>query len=792
MAATISGATLVPNDRDRGEPSVWKHERTAECKPADHLGVVFVHGVGFQNQGETLLAWSDRLIRMLGAHHGAGPGAPDLVRRSEIDLDGDGLSAIELSVPAKDGRPAQHWLLTEAFWAAAFQPPSVSTMLAWLGARGAAGLAAGNFGAAKLLKNSVYLTGVVIGVLVLYSAIRVVTTVIPIAAVRNALIAPLDRLLTGWSGDMHVLLNDPAQSANIRARVRQSIRAVERADYGRVAIVAHSGGAVASYMTLTDISLWPSPAGGTPKKPAPPPVVSLVTLGQGLNIAWRLGDLGDPPRCDLADGSGRRLVVPLGNLHPGLEWHDFWSDGDQVADSQLVLPDCLQGTTSDENPIENKPSNAHGSYWDNDEEFVLPVVDRLERAAIQPAADGSQPVAETPAEFPEPSPHWQGERHLRVGMFSFTRRILFSAMALAILGGVALVGAAVDDLGRGVISVASRFPGHEIVTVPIGALHDVAAGDWLQVRHVVGQFGVSLLVILLGVYGPLRLGPKKLAWEYKPWSPILRAMIQAADVTIALVAVIPLGVWFRMAANSPDQVASGFWPFVAALALVAVVLLLVFLRFRRTDGGRQAPSTDWLVRVLRSGLGVMVLQVLVSAVLVATVLEVVGNHTFGSDGAPLGEVAIGAAAIWLLFNLLGRVANWRWDAWDERERDQFRRARGAEPPPSPVEPPPSREAPPPPRRSAGRVATAWLLRSLLGTWGRRVDLLVIGFIATAGLALAVGLGAPVGSADARWWLCGAAAGIVFIVWLIGSAQDAANSRHSAQSNEMAPLPDAAS
>lgn len=63
----ISGKTLTPTDPERGERGVWTHETTAECAKADHLGVVFVHGVGFQTRGETLLAWSDRLIRILAA-----------------------------------------------------------------------------------------------------------------------------------------------------------------------------------------------------------------------------------------------------------------------------------------------------------------------------------------------------------------------------------------------------------------------------------------------------------------------------------------------------------------------------------------------------------------------------------------------------------------------------------------------------------------------------------------------------------------------------------------------------
>lgn len=629
-------------------------------------------------------------------------------------------------------------------------------MLAWLGARGAAGLAAANFDPLKRLRNSVYLSGVVIGVLVLYAAIRVVTSVIPITAVRQALVAPLDRLLTGWSGDMHVLLNDPAQSANIRASVDQATRALTGAGFDRVAMVAHSGGAVAGYMTLTDATLWQPPATAAADKATTPTVVSIVTLGQGLNIAWRLCDVGDGGNCDDAEGSCTRLVVPLRTLHPGLRWHDFWSDGDQVSDSELSPPACLVGDVNDQHSIENKPSNAHGSYWDNDEEFLLPVVDRLENAARTPAA--GQPAGS----FPVPNPDWVAERHLRVGMYSFTRRMLFSSMALAILGAGVLGGAAVDDLGRGVISIVSQLPGHEIVTVPTGALHRVAAGDWFSQRHFVGQFGLSLLLVLLTIYGLVRLGPRKLAWEYGPWSPLLRGMIRAVDVAVAFVPVLPLAVWFRTAGEGEERLDAPFWPLVIALALVATGLVVLLLRFRGDD--RATSVVRSVVRTSRSGLGAIGLLLIASVLVTATVLEVAGNHAFGAGGAPLGEVAIGTVAIWVLFGLLGRVANWRWNAWDDREREQFRQARGVGQPPA--------------------------LQVTPGRWGRRVDVLVIFLVSTAALALAAALGAPLLSDDTRFSLAYAVGGIVIGIWLIGSGQDAANSRAGIRPAEIAPLPSA--
>lgn len=725
----------------------FRRHEAQDCAGADHLGVVFVHGVGFQNRGETLLSWSDRLIRTLAARYGDADEPVDRVHRSEIDLDGGEPSSIELRIPGVDGGRPQHWLLAEAFWAASIQPPSVPTMLRWLGARGAAALAA--VGPAKALRNSVYLTGVVIGALVLYAAVRSLSAIVPIAALRNALVAPLDRLLTGWSGDMQVLVFDAAQSANIRTRVFETITGVADAGFARVALVAHSGGAVASYMTLTDDALWQS----TPSRPTLPKVVTLITLGQGLNIAWRLSGVGDGKACGNAVGTGRRLTASPRLNHDQLRWYDYFSEGDTVSETRLRPPDCLEATVPDENDrheIENVPSNPHGTYWDNDEEFVLPVVRRLEASARLPAA------GEVPEPFPPPDSSRLARRMLRIGMFSLTTRVLFGGMAAAIVGSALLGGARMDDLGAALADILSAIPLVGLLAEPLEWIATNATGWWWDVLRGVGTLVVSLLLVLIALFPLSRLGPDRLALQVGGNS-VQRRLIRVVDGAAAVLPIVPFIVWAILARSGRDVAPP--WAIITALVLAFVGFGLAYLRGSR--GTEEQPKLlQQLESAARSGLGVMAIVGILAIAGIGTLFAIVADAEYGAT--TLGAATIGAVVVYVLYKLLRGVANWRWQAWDEQEREQFRQT---------LEP--------------GRVIVSDR------PWGRRVDLLVIGFACVAAVVLAAAIGAPIIGTDAAIAAGGVVLLVVFVIWMIGAGQDAANSRSGVEPAEVTPLPTAA-
>ena len=61
-------------------------------------------------------------------------------------------------------------------------------------------------------------------ILTLYGLLRGLTAIIPIQAVKDAAILhTFDDFLTGWFGDVRILLFDPAQSANIRGGLAEAV-----------------------------------------------------------------------------------------------------------------------------------------------------------------------------------------------------------------------------------------------------------------------------------------------------------------------------------------------------------------------------------------------------------------------------------------------------------------------------------------------------------------------------------------------------------------------------------------
>ena len=93
--------------------------------------VIFVHGIGSQKPGDTLLQWASPIIEVLTAWKvWAVPAAAnrDPVDVAQIDFE-NGRPRIELDIPAVTvgGRAFERhrWILTEAWWAAKVEPPSL-------------------------------------------------------------------------------------------------------------------------------------------------------------------------------------------------------------------------------------------------------------------------------------------------------------------------------------------------------------------------------------------------------------------------------------------------------------------------------------------------------------------------------------------------------------------------------------------------------------------------------------------------------------------------------------------
>ena len=107
------------------------------------LGILFVHGIGEQKQGQTLIRFADPISGWLaawltrGRWTEAGVRAGDDIRVSleDANLAGDDPAHLVMTI-AKAGElslPGNHrWLLAESWWAESFYPPRTTTLLLWL------------------------------------------------------------------------------------------------------------------------------------------------------------------------------------------------------------------------------------------------------------------------------------------------------------------------------------------------------------------------------------------------------------------------------------------------------------------------------------------------------------------------------------------------------------------------------------------------------------------------------------------------------------------------------------
>jgi hypothetical protein len=503
------------------------------------VGIVFVHGIGTQRPGETLLDWSRPLIRLLTEWRIARGLPPDPVVSSDVDFSGATPPSVELAIPAAPAgpedvsAPAQRWILTEAWWASRVQPPSLGSMTSWLRqdfGRVVDGIRAGfdhrstsDARRRELLRltdrhEQLRAVGVderrwawidpldrlqarvlsaALGVawilgaalLVPYAALRA----LPVKALRDAAgLRQLDSFLVDWFGDMRILLHDPAQAANIRARLAGAIDGLVARGCGPIVVVAHSGGVVVGFTTLTDPGH------------AQLPVTKLVTLGQGLDLAWQLENAwcGLPP--------GDRLVPKLGGVGWPGRWVDFWASYDPAPGGPLTPPDGVDARPA-EMPVRNRMSllDDHGTYWENDEEFLIPLLRQLDTPDGPPSR--SRFFRDRLSELVRVE-----RRRQRVGVLAAWRWICLVAAGIALSGAtlhaVVFHGDRLRRLGQTSAEAWGAIPGGALLASPLDWLAGLAAWpDWLPT---VGEWLLGVTVVGLAFVILARMGIGRwVAWD---------------------------------------------------------------------------------------------------------------------------------------------------------------------------------------------------------------------------------------------------------------------------------------
>jgi hypothetical protein len=389
------------------------------------LGVLFVHGIGEQPRGDTLVGFGEPLIRSLrqwveGREIGTAAISESKLSEAQLGADEPAHAVLEFTL---GDRPRHTWLLAESWWADEFRRPPFMKLAGWLLTIGPWAIishASRWLRHAPKVQRPYQLLKIILAVplsvlMQLVVAAMAVLAWLPIPVLRRLISGVLLRI-TGTLGDSYVLLENPVQKAAAIDALHCNVEwLADRCD--AVAVVAHSQGAAIARLMLADRR--------------PPKVALLVTFGSGVAKLTELGSLSTErlarvvrtmlavslvvialfPRARslVMDEDLRSLVwtfyliMPLTivatavtlvwkeitdwperaaalSLAP-LDWIDYWATSDPVPNGPLVpggKVDTLQQVK-----LTNRISwlTDHSGYWDNRDEFVLPLVRELDRRA---------------------------------------------------------------------------------------------------------------------------------------------------------------------------------------------------------------------------------------------------------------------------------------------------------------------------------------------------------------------------------------------------------------------------
>jgi hypothetical protein len=669
----------------------------------ERIGIVVVHGIGPQLAGQTLLDWTRPIIELLSDWREVHkdelvklPNEPfvnDPVIKANIDFSGETFPTVQVLVPGisnvapDDPRSkGRRWVFTETWWAQEVRPPTLATMIGWLGEQGGvgrivSGIVDNTFGggkAAQLAEVSLraFMSVIVSFVLLVFLVLLGLSKLIPFGPLRDAVVLGLaSSFITDWFGGARTLLRDPAQSANVRGRLVTTIKAVRAYGCREVIVIAHSGGTMVSWMTLTDPA-WPNLR-----------IQKLITHGEALNLAWRLQAVNpdDPKHPELPDGD--RMTGNLAERQPDLLWRDFWATNDPAPSGRPILPKGVDdgGGRFTEEKVWNRMSlgEDHGTYWDDDEHFLLPLVRELD----VPSGDrGGSRFYDDHVEAT-----LRNRRKQRVSLLALWRRVAFALPVMAVLAAATMTfPGAVPEAGDTVMAAVGSVPGHEILDTAGQAMSRLGNGQiafgitWTNVYgwgRIV--FQAVFLVLILVSLAPVRAGPQ---WEGH-WKARLTFTVIDVGVGLGLLGLLTIAwlVTFLTGVTDDTRVGSAvddvllrsgvLW---TALLVIGVFALgsrgpVVRKEIRRLQG--KTAAGDRAKRIFLVSASAVVLAGLLVGVVVASIgmALVLAGNTAIDDSDATRRFALGVVLVLVAFNFMARLGTWRWDVWDRRERRQARR-----------------------------------------------------------------------------------------------------------------------
>ena len=573
---------------------------SSESTTPIRVGIVCVHGIGFQHPGQTLLEWTGPIATALVGWRSRLADADldpddaawphDLIESTDVDLTGERPSYVTFrvpGVPAIDGATSQRWTFTEAYWAAKVEPPTLRLLIDWTGRQGVVGrVVQGILGrnAPPILQGPVRIAGELwLGVFVSaltslvllgYAILRSILAILPIPAARDFVAyGQGERFLVGWWGDARSLVRDPVQSATVRRSLDDAIADLRSQGCERIVVIAHSGGTIVAYMTLSDPALMAS-------------VDTLITHGQAIELGRRLEGLEpDRGQPQLLPSVSRILpVAERSQLRVG-RWRDFYGSHDPAP---FARPSDLDPATAPAGDAAMEITNLrsirddHGAYWANDESFVLPVMAEIERAA----------GAGTTSRFGRDDPGRSDRdgvrrRESRVAMRSLWGRLALVGPLVAIFLAAGITG---GDIGQAaVLDAPSDVLAANYDALP---LHDLGTSvhAWTTEsvpnagQDLAGRLTRGLAIVLIAIAALWACIPVG-GWSRLPSGAVIADALTSAVVLVAAwAAIFGLGA-IRGVDLPPDTLA------IAAVALAIVVVSYAVYRWRAQQPDRRVPAT---------------------------------------------------------------------------------------------------------------------------------------------------------------------------------------------------------